>query len=141
MSFHVSACSLQADDIESPGEPLSVADAYVIGSPCGQMFGRNQIERASELDALPRLGLNHGQAGRIHLQQTAIPRHDLDAFRAGLRNGAQHFSFIQRAVSRNLPIPLLPAHRFEHRSSPPNRLREFTPLLVERLLGPAWRPS
>ncbi|HYI82990.1 MAG TPA: hypothetical protein VEX11_07240 [Acetobacteraceae bacterium] len=89
VGLHAPAGASQADNVELPAQRLAAANPLVVPAPRRPMLGRDQVEDAFAFGLRPTLGFDRAEAGFVHLQQRAVRRYELDAFRSGIENGAQ----------------------------------------------------
>jgi hypothetical protein len=64
----------------------------MIGEPQVSMFGGHQIAWGDVLDLEPAIGLDHREAGGIHLQETPVSPNYLDTVWAGFRHRSEQIA-------------------------------------------------
>ncbi len=89
VGFHPPLGAFQADETELKPAGVSAARSPVQIEERRAVLGMNQVNDRPA-DHAPEVGrFDHPQAGRIHVQQPPVHRHDLYAFRLAFDDGAQ----------------------------------------------------
>ena len=89
VSFEPAPPALESDDLVFQNTCFAAHHALMQCGKSSAILGHNEIERRSRLHRGERVGLQHGKAGRVDLQQRPLLAHDLHALGLGLDDGAQ----------------------------------------------------
>src|SRR5580704_12275875 len=89
MRLHVPPSPQKPDDIEFEGSFRAVAYPFVEPAVCVAVLGGDEFEYVAADDVFRGWRLDHRKPRRIHLQQSAVPRDELYAFRRRFHDRAQ----------------------------------------------------
>src|SRR6202035_4410234 len=99
VALHMMEESVETHDVEFERTFFSGADSFIKGTKSLAVVGRNEVVYVLADYRFRTTGANHREAGRIHVQQSAILGDELDTFGSGLNNCAEtFFSFAQGSL-------------------------------------------